>query len=110
MAHRQFDTVPEFIHRFFMELRHGWMTYCQFDGWFKMTILRSRFRPDCLGSKGSDGLDTKCKGRFLLLGSPGQLCRLSMNRTASRSASARHIPSPPLCGCLLCFSDLGQSS
>jgi hypothetical protein len=41
-----------------MGLRHGWIALGHFDGWFKMTILYGRFRPGCLGSKRSDGLDT----------------------------------------------------
>jgi hypothetical protein len=49
---------PRIHDRFLVRLRHGRIALGHFDGWFKMTILRSRFRPDCLGSKGSDGLDT----------------------------------------------------
>jgi len=45
-----------------VKLRHGWMACCHFDGRYKMTILRGRSRPDCLGSKGSDGLDTGLNG------------------------------------------------
>jgi len=41
-----------------------------------MTILRGRFRPDCLGSKGADGLDTKSGRRYSRLGRPWQRCAL----------------------------------
>jgi hypothetical protein len=50
---------PRIHDRCFRGLRHGWMAGCHFDGWFKMTVWRRRFRPDCLGSKGSDGLDAE---------------------------------------------------
>jgi hypothetical protein len=45
-------------HRFLIELRHGWVALGHFGGSFKMTILRRRKRPHCLGSKVSDGLIT----------------------------------------------------
>lgn len=41
-----------------MELRHGGNAQYQIDRWFKMAVLRGRFRPDCLKIMGSEGMDT----------------------------------------------------
>jgi len=61
---------PRIHDRCFRGLRHGWIALGHFGGWFKLTILRGRFRSDCLGSRVSDGLDTKSKRPSSRLGSP----------------------------------------
>jgi hypothetical protein len=63
-----------------MELRHGWIALGHFDGWFKLTILRSRFRPDCLKTKWSDGLDTDLGAGSATLSRPWQQSTLHRKR------------------------------